>query len=189
MKTVFVKEIGKKKILGKYWGEKCIKHSVHYSDDLIIQSGGDEVVFDNNNDKNRLNEVIEICKYCGIKSKEGEEIKTRLIIGRVYDTPSGNLEPGNLFWNTWIPENTFWDNHKGPHLMCILPNNDQWNIDSRASNCGSPNDRNHRCWIRHGDPELGNIHVDKNGLTCTAGAGSIDMGGWHGFLHNGELKK
>lgn len=105
---------------------------------------------------------------------------------RKYDTPSGMLEPGNLFYVDWYPDNMYWDNHTGPHLVCVLPNGYQWNIDSRANNCGSPEDRLHRCWVKHG--EVPNIHVDKNGLTCTAGAGSIIAGDFHGFLHNGEIK-
>jgi hypothetical protein len=48
-------------------------------------------------------------------------------------------------------------------------------------------DMAHFCWVRHGRPEDGNLHVDKNGQTCSAGGGSIDTGKWHGFLHNGEL--
>jgi hypothetical protein len=48
-----------------------------------------------------------------------------------------------------------------------------------------PNDRLHRCWVRHGDaPEL---TVDKNGKTCGAGGGSIVSGSYHGFLRNGFL--
>ena len=104
---------------------------------------------------------------------------------RLYDTPSGKLEPGYLYWNTWYPENMYWDNNKGLHLMCILPNGKEWCIDSRASNCTLPQDRTHRCWVRHGEPP--NIHIDKNGHTCSAGAGSIASGNYHGFLHNGEF--
>ena len=69
--------------------------------------------------------------------------------------------------------------------MCKLPNGREWDIDSRCSNCTLPDDRIHRCWVRHGEPP--NIHVDKNGHTCSAGAGSILAGDYHGFLHNGEL--
>lgn len=46
----------------------------------------------------------------------------------------------------------------------------------------------HRCWVRHGDAKNGVVHVDKAGVTCNAGAGSIiSPDGWHGFLHNGHL--
>lgn len=72
----------------------------------------------------------------------------------------------------------------GKSLMVLTPGG-TWNIDSRASNCGLPVDNVHRCWVRHGIPP--NITVDKAGNTCSAGAGSILIGDYHGFLRNGEL--
>lgn len=45
----------------------------------------------------------------------------------------------------------------------------------------------HKCWVRHGDPKTGSVHVDKDGVTCGAGAGSILSGSYHGFLHGGYL--
>jgi hypothetical protein len=45
--------------------------------------------------------------------------------------------------------------------------------------------RPHKCWIRHGKAPL--ITVDKNGVTCGAGTGSIAAGDYHGFLRNGEF--
>lgn len=77
-----------------------------------------------------------------------------------------------------------WDNQYDPPLHVSTPGGD-WNIDSRASNCTLKNDRLHRCWIRHGAPP--NITVDKAGRTCSAGAGSIQAGTYHGFLRNGQL--
>jgi len=74
----------------------------------------------------------------------------------------------------------------GKSIVCVLPNGDHWYIDSRASNCTMKGDSVHRCWVRHGT--VGErLHVDKNGNTCQAGAGSIHSGSYHGFLHNGEL--
>lgn len=77
----------------------------------------------------------------------------------------------------------------------------EWQVDSQASNCtrtqraavpGEPGwtmfTRTHYCWVRHGDPRTGDVHVDKAGNTCAAGAGSILIGKWHGFLHNGYLR-
>lgn len=106
----------------------------------------------------------------------------------VYDTPSGKLEPGWLYWVDQHPgRDCFagWTNCEGQHLHAVLPTGQHWDIDSRASNCGSPTDTEHRCWIRHGEPPA--VHVDKNGRTCNAGAGSIAVKGWHGFLHNGRF--
>jgi hypothetical protein len=77
-----------------------------------------------------------------------------------------------------------WDNQFEPQL-CVRTPGGVWIIDSRASNCTMPEDRVHRCWIRHGVPP--NITVDKGGHTCQAGAGSIQCGSYHGFLRNGEL--
>jgi hypothetical protein len=48
----------------------------------------------------------------------------------------------------------------------------------------------HRCWVRHGDPRTGFVHVDKNGLTCGAGKGregSLRRDDFWGYLHNGFL--
>jgi len=93
---------------------------------------------------------------------------------RLRDAP-----PGAMWDAGWSPR-------KGPDgrsLVVKCPNGDQWDIDSRASNCTLPDDDEHRCWVRHGEPPL--ITVDKNGKTCQAGGGSIRAGDYHGFLHSG----
>lgn len=110
-----------------------------------------------------------------------------------WDTPSGKLEPGAMFWDSNIDENYWWDNHVGPHLCVVLPDHHIWVIDSRASNCDMKNNRLHRCWVRHG--EVPNITVNKEprSHTCNAGGGSILTHGpgnkesYHGFLRNGYL--
>lgn len=63
-----------------------------------------------------------------------------------------------------------------------------WRVDSRCDNCDKISDNEHRCWIRHGDPRQCRVHVDKDGLTCGAGGGSIQTCNWHGFLTNGVLQ-
>lgn len=80
----------------------------------------------------------------------------------------------------------------GHYLVVRVPTNHDWCVDSRCSNCTLPNDDVHRCWVRHGVPPV--ITVDKAGLTCKAGAGSLGVHGgpnggyrWHGFLRNGYL--
>lgn len=93
-----------------------------------------------------------------------------------------------------------WDNCSGTHITVILPTGDAWCPDRRASNCGRPEDRTHRCWVRSGP--LDKLTIDKNGDTCPAGAGSIQTyeskimvegeevvlrQAWHGFLRNGVL--
>lgn len=96
---------------------------------------------------------------------------------------------GAMWQAIWYPKNMTWDNETDPHLIVCCPNGDDgvrdWDIDSRAKNCGLPSERLHRCWVRHGVAPL--LTVDKNGVTCDAGAGSIALPKWHGFLTNGVL--
>jgi hypothetical protein len=97
------------------------------------------------------------------------------------------LPPGALY-ASWRGAGPFAPGcgHDGLCVVCVLPTGDHWRIDSRASNCDQKADNTHRCWVRHGT--FGEVvHVDKNGLTCGAGAGSIIVDNWHGFLHNGHL--
>jgi len=110
--------------------------------------------------------------------------------------------PGAMWDATWMQA----DQRTGPDgitLVVRLPNGSDWMVDGECSNCtrtqwgpkevdGKMCDkvwlgRTHYCWVRHGDPRTGTIHVDKNGDTCSAGAGSIWIGNYHGFLHNGYL--
>jgi hypothetical protein len=93
--------------------------------------------------------------------------------------------PGAMYFAPWLEE--FAGQWKGPdgHVLLVVTPGGDWCIDQRASNCTLPNDHEHRCWVRHGDPP--NVTVDKNGKTCGAGAGSIQMGNYHGFLRNGAL--
>lgn len=106
--------------------------------------------------------------------------------------------------------NDYYANMRGPdgRTLVVKTPGGEWCIDARASNCDSPCkhcgvpykdhpqagcgaylDKNpeHRCWVRHG--QAPHVHVDKNGNTCGAGAGSfVDASQrWHGFLHNGVL--
>lgn len=101
---------------------------------------------------------------------------------------NSNFGVGAMWRATWQPKNWDWQNETEPHLLVRCPNGDgtrDWDIDSRANNCTLPEDELHRCWIRHGEPPV--LTVDKAGLTCSAGAGSIALPNWHGFLRNGLL--
>jgi hypothetical protein len=78
----------------------------------------------------------------------------------------------------------------GRVLICRLPDGHDWVIDSRCNNCDLLLDDEHWCWNRSGRPEDGTLDVrrSKPGQTsCTVGAGSIQTGRWHGYLHNGRL--
>lgn len=83
-----------------------------------------------------------------------------------------------------------WTNCDGHHILVRFPTHYWFDICSRASNCGRPNDGEHRCWIIHGELPL--ITVDKAGVTCNAGQGSFNLrdhgnGAWHGMIRDGEL--
>lgn len=99
------------------------------------------------------------------------------------DAPSA--EPGACWDAWWMPDN--WKGPDGLALMVRLPDGHDWHVDSRASNCGRPDDDLHACWVRHGDPRECRVTVDKDGDTCSAGAGSIASPNWHGFLRDGQL--
>jgi len=110
----------------------------------------------------------------------------------IYRSPAGSL-----FTINDAPPGAMWDadwqrcfGRTGPDgidLMVKCPDGHTWNVDGRASNCTRPDDNAHRCWCRHGDVRRGEIHVDKIGDTCAAGAGSILTPQWHGFLHDSCL--
>lgn len=98
----------------------------------------------------------------------------------------GHLPAGALYVIDPERQYNYTRGHDGDAVVCVLPDGTHWFVDSFASNCTKPDDKEHRCWVRHGS-KPGQIHVDKAGLTCSAGAGSIQTKRFHGFLHNGEL--
>jgi hypothetical protein len=112
------------------------------------------------------------------RADTGEEMGLR-------DAPPGAV--WNASWFVEGREDSIWAGPDGRCLVARCPDGHDWMIDSRASNCTMPDDTVHKCWVRHGRPEDGTLHVDKDGVTCAAGAGSIDTGTWHGFLHNGHF--
>lgn len=95
-----------------------------------------------------------------------------------------------MMWDAfWMPEA-----YRGPDGRClnvVCPDGREWMIDGPAKNCTEPSDRGaygvaHRCWTRTGEPPV--LTVGKGyGKTCGAGGGSIDTGGYHGFLQNGRF--
>jgi hypothetical protein len=109
--------------------------------------------------------------------------------GKLYtlrDVPPGAMWDASWYRGAGVTYR-WWTGDDGISLVVKLPNGHHWMPDSRCSNCTLPEDNVHRCWVRHGDPKLANLTVDKNGVTCAAGAGSILAGDYHGFLQNGVL--
>lgn len=130
------------------------------------------------------------CDHCGlaVPTDGTVAVEYQVFHKNLYNTESGNPEPGDLFYVYDDPDfgcDYGWTNCDGKHLNAILPNGRVWDIDGRASNCTLLNDKTHRCWIRHGEPPL--LTVDKKGHTCSAGMGSIAVGSYHGFLRDGKF--
>lgn len=98
---------------------------------------------------------------------------------------SGRNLPVGAMWYVSEENQKYYSPGPDGRTLYVQTPGGSWCIDSRASNCTKPNDNEHRCWVRHGVPPM--ITVDKNGNTCSAGAGSIGMHNYHGFLRNGEL--
>jgi hypothetical protein len=127
-----------------------------------------------------------ICDYCGYEFTDEDEFQIfvepeyqRVDTGEKFalrDAPAGAM-----WWAPWYGQHDRYDERGALIVRC--PGGSDWNIDGRATNCGLPDDNVHHCWIRHGEPP--DITVDKNGVTCSAGAGSIATSNYHGFLQNG----
>lgn len=111
---------------------------------------------------------------------------TRLAEKCFFDLDRTGLQPGDWMFYQHHPDHPCddWDNCTR-HLYLVLPCGCLFDCGRRASNCGNPTDRLHRCWVVEGAPP--NVSLTKNGHTCTAGAGSIGHPHWHGFLKGGVL--
>lgn len=134
-------------------------------------------------------DISELGGFEAIRKKYGKDVIS-FGLHKKYNTESGKPEPGDMFWFHSSIGSFDWDNQEGPELHVILPNGIEWNIDSRAINCNRKNDRFHRCWIRTGEPPKVTVGKGQKGdNTCSAGAGSIKAGDYHGFLINGHFTK
>lgn len=140
----------------------------------------------------------------------GEFMWKRLDNGEPVDIRNA---PAGAMWDAdWYHAVNEWCGPDVKALIVRVPNG-EWHIDGRASNCdmtcrhcgviyskhkGTDGDGKriegcdnfedatpHKCWVRHGVPP--EITVDKNGVTCGAGGGSIQTKEYHGFLRNGYL--
>lgn len=191
MKARFIKEIGTRVTLRVYWGTNCCGRGegyYHNAHTFIKDELGHNLSYDKGGHIGGEQKDYEEgqwpikCDQCD--AVPPPEAQRQVFNARLYNTDSGKPEPGDLWYIDW--GNHYWDNDTDPHLMAKVPTGEEWDIDSRASNCGSPDDRTHRCWTKSGNPEDGTITVGKGGHTCSAGAGSIQTKNWHGYLRNGE---
>ena len=191
MKARFIEVIASGVNAISIWDGKCgDKHNLHRSSVEYARLPPDAENWDGVPEPTPEQlQGLEHCERCG--APRPADAKHSRGMFRIYNTPSGKPEPGDLFWVDWYSGAEKgkciygWTNCTGKHLYAVLPNGHQWDIDSRASNCTKKDDTTHRCWVRHG--EVPNIHVDKQGHTCAAGAGSIVAGDYHGFLHHGAF--
>lgn len=182
--------------------QKCIGRYSYHNGEIVLD------VIDSKEETNDQ-EVIALHKSefpyeceCGYKFVEQDH--WQIFSDRLYkQTDNGIItslrlaSPGALWFAPWL------DDVYVPQLehvlCCKVPGGHDWVIDSEASNCTMPlksidekgtkrlpYQTDHHCWIIHGTPP--NITVDKNGVTCGAGAGSIAFADFHGFLTNGELR-
>src|SRR5262245_5695356 len=63
---------------------------------------------------------------------------------------SYELPVGALYWVKPPDNSRAAVGGDGLQVYCVCPGLHHWCIDGRASNCTLPNDREHRCWVRHG---------------------------------------
>lgn len=132
------------------------------------------------------------CDFCEYEFVDGDE--KQLFYDLVYRRTDTNEElltrdapPGAMWDAWWMPER--WRGPDGRSLIVICPDRAEWSIDGPAKNCTTPDDLEHRCWLRTGD--VPKVTVGKSGPpgwhTCSAGAGSIATPGYHGFLIDGKF--
>lgn len=193
MKARFIREVGTRAWLRVRWGSGCSgPRSYHRAERHRTDSPrlDDEPLGDA--DSIPAADWPAACDDCGALAPA--DATREVVRCRLYDTDSGEPEPGDLYWADWFGCDQRggrcihgWTNCDGLHLLAVLPSGEVFDLDGRASNCTKPEDTLHRCWVRHGDPPR--VTVDKSGLTCGAGGGSIASPGYHGFLVDGEFRR
>lgn len=138
------------------------------------------------------------CDRCGspFMAEEPRQVFTLHLYRVVAVMPGALAAVGDVFTLRDVPAGAMWNadwfgswaqGPDGRSLVVKLPNQGEWLVDGPASNCTKPDEKTHRCWIRHG--EWPAVTVDKSGNTCEAGAGSIASGDYHGFLRGGYLER
>lgn len=134
-----------------------------------------------------------VCERCGYEFRDEDRWwLDRDHIYRRHDDPAVEMvlaeAPVGACWNAeWYAEHgDHWVGPDGRSLWVKLPGGHDWGIDSTASNCKQRNIP-HKCWVREGRPEDGNLTVLRGSIPGHVGAGSIDTGAWHGYLDHGEL--
>jgi len=184
-------------------GEKCTgKFSFHNAETLIgrfaVIKGGPDGRGNHYNASPEASEYAEDprwpthCSGCGFEFSPDDQWQVNCeTIYLSKDRPDEEFTlkyprtPG-MMWNAWWMSDV-WRGQDGRCLIVVTPDAYEWTIDGPCNNCTMPDDRTHKCWCRHG--EVPSITVDKSPnpgeTTCSAGGGSIQTPGYHGFLRNG----
>ena len=167
MKARFIRESGTRATLRVYWGDACGRRGYHNAAVLLARSdrprdwelGGKPEDYPDER-------WPTMCDACG--SVVPPDATRQVFTKRLYDTASGDPEPGDIYVADWYrcAEGGRcihgWTNCDGRHIWVRLPGRQAQDLMWRASNCGSKEDREHRCWIVHGEPP--NITVDTQRL-------------------------
>lgn len=130
------------------------------------------------------------CTTCGAEIVGGtrqvfsDHVYRRVDTGEERGLRDWDHVPGAMWNAEWMTQLKSYGGEDGRVIHVVCPDGRLWCIDGPCSNCTRKGE-DHRCWCRHGEPPT--LTVDKNCNTCSAGAGSIDTGTFHGFLRNGEF--
>jgi hypothetical protein len=217
MKCFYTQPNGRKQIKLRRWVNDATPGSNHWhrADVVLVVLDASGVVVENPRalpldvieliaaDAATVEDVLPLCKDfiphkcagCGFNLTEENSSfyrdRNELFNGRLpgEEFALNNMPPGAIYRLTHLEGpngDPRYCGTDGRSFGAICPDGTHWYIDGPCSNCTSPNDKTHKCWVRHGEPP--NFTVDKNGHTCSAGAGSIQTPTWHGFLVDGEFR-
>lgn len=188
-----------------------LPHGYHDAVDFLKdRSARDELDSDSDYDRPSDESPLwpELCA-CGYKFQPDD--KRQVFNQHLYSgAPDGKFytlrdAPIGAMWDAeWYRSRGGGGMFTGPDGLCLVvktPGGD-WMVDAEATNCTMTQyeqvdkntrrwkGRTHYCWPRKGDPRTGMVDVRKeHGRTCGAGAGSIQLGKYHGFLSNGFLQE
>lgn len=101
----------------------------------------------------------------------------------LYRLPDGRevaeLPPGSIY----AAGGDYRPGPDGQAIVAVCPDGTHWRIDGRCTNCAKPDDNEHFCWLRTGDPKGPTFTVSRG---CVGG-GSIQTDKYHGMLQNGAF--
>jgi hypothetical protein len=184
--------IGWVTVLNVHWDGQCVECPSHLAVREVERGLGD--LPDENLDiANWADRSVwpSACKYCGaLVPERGAAVDINVVRSRLWDTPSGDLEPGCIFhatdltpsrWNSKGFSRQYWERCKRAGkildpLAVVCPDGSRWYIDLRASNGATGADGLTDGWTVEGEPPR---------ITCSP---SINTGTYHGWLRDGVFR-